>query len=342
MPTLTDEAAARARLDALPGLTWRPLERDDLPAILDLYAECEAHDDNPEHASLVELQEFWDSPRSRPEEDTLAGWGSDGRAVAAAWAGCNRAITEKRGVYLGGVVRPDRRGEGIGRAVLQWELAHGREWDSATRKFGYGPLVMRLYAPEQQADARDLAERHGLGVTRYFFDMSRDLGELPAAGEPRGIRLIDWAPDRTREVHRVIDEAFEDHWGHVSSTEQMWDEMIESATFRPKWTVLAVDEATGAVVGAAINAAYEQDWEATGAKEGYTNDLGVLRSHRGRGVARALLIESMRRFRAAGMQAAALNVDTANPTGALGLYEGLGYRRTSTMCVHQLTTHPSV
>src|SRR5690625_5206847 len=130
MPTLTDEAAARARLDVLPGLTWRPFERDDLPAILEFYAECEAYDDNPERSSLVELQEFWDSPRSRPAEDTLAGWGADGRVVATAWAGCNRAITEKRGVYLGGAVRPDRRGGGIGRAVLQWEMAHGREWDA--------------------------------------------------------------------------------------------------------------------------------------------------------------------------------------------------------------------
>ncbi len=342
MPTLTDEAAARARLDVLPGLTWRPFERDDLPAILEFYAECEAYDDNPERSSLVELQEFWDSPRSRPAEDTLAGWGADGRVVATAWAGCNRAITEKRGVYLGGAVRPDRRGGGIGRAVLQWEMAHGREWDAMTRQFGYGPLVMRMSAPEGQTDARDLAERHGLAVTRYFFDMSRDLEGLPEAVEPRGIRLVDWAPERSREVHRAIDEAFEDHWGHVSSTEQMWDEMIDSATFRPAWSVLAVDETTGAVVGAAINAAYEQDWEATGVKEGYTGELGVLRTHRGRGVASALLIESMRRFRDAGMQAAALDVDAANPTGALGLYEGLGYHRVASVCVHQLTTHPSV
>lgn len=36
------------------------------------------------------------------------------------------------------------------------------------------------------------------------------------------------------------------------------------------------------------------------------------------------------------MAAAGLGVDTANTTGALRLYEGLGYRSTSTSCAHRL------
>lgn len=33
-----DEADARAALERLPGLTWRPLRRDDLPDIAEFYA----------------------------------------------------------------------------------------------------------------------------------------------------------------------------------------------------------------------------------------------------------------------------------------------------------------
>lgn len=72
----------------------------------------------------------------------------------------------------------------------------------------------------------------------------------------------------------------------------MWQEVIGSAPFRPEWSVLAIDGNTGAVVGAAINCAYEQDWQATGVSEGYTDQLAVARSHRGRGVASALLKNS--------------------------------------------------
>ncbi len=131
-------AQALTDLGAHPGISWRPFDRSDLPAIAGFYAECEAYDHNSERQSLSGLTEFWDSPRSRPDEDTLVGFDRDDRVVATAWAGCNRVITERRHVHLHGAVRPDRRGAGIGRSVLRWEIAHATEWDHATRRNGYG------------------------------------------------------------------------------------------------------------------------------------------------------------------------------------------------------------
>jgi mycothiol synthase len=335
-----DEPQCRAELDALPGLVWRPIGRDDLPAVAALYAECEAHDANPERQSLADLEEYWDSPRSRPDEDTLLARDTDGDAVAVAWSGCSRTVTERRGVHLGGAVCPARRGEGIGGAVLRWQLAHAFAWDAATREDGYGPLVLRLYAPTGQDDVRDLATRHGLKLERYFFEMSRPLDDVTADAPPPvvpGVRLVDWDPTRGPEVHRMVDLAFHDHWGHADRTEEMWEEHVGSHAFRAAWSVLALDEETGDVVGSAVNCAWEQDWTAQGYTEGYTDELAVARTHRGRGIASALLTESMRRFAAAGLDAAGLGVDADNPSGALRLYEGLGYRQTAATCVHQLT-----
>lgn len=331
------ESRARAVLDSIGGISWRSFERADLPAIAGFYAECEAFDRNPERHSLAGLQEFWDSPRSRPDEDTLVGVDDLGRVVATGWAGCNRVVTDRRGVYLGGAVHPSRRGEGIGRAVLRWQLAHGVEWDRATRQPGFGPLVMRLHAPTDQADVRDLAERHHLPVERYFFEMSRPLREPLPVVPLHGIDIVDWDVARSSEIHRVVDTAFGDHWGHVDRTTQMWEEAVTAHAFRPEWSVLAIDHSTGNVVGAAFNCAYEQDWEPQGYTEGYTDELAVAATHRGRGIASALLRESMRRFAAAGLDAAGLGVDSANPTGALRLYVSLGYEQTAGTCVHQLT-----
>jgi GNAT superfamily N-acetyltransferase len=340
MPVRANRSEARAALEALAGLTWRPFEREDLPGIAELYAECEAYDDNPERTSLTGLREFWDSPRSRPEEDTLVGFDEKGRVVAAAWAGCNRAVTERRGVYLGGAVRPDRRGEGIGRAVLQWQLARALEWDSATRRPGYGPLVVNLYAPVDQHDVRDLAERHGHAVERYFIELSRSLAGPMPSSHVRGVRIVGWDHGRSAEIHAVVDTAFRDHWGHADRTPEMWREVVTAQAFRPEWSVLAVDDGTGAVVGAALNCAYEQDWAANGSPEGYTDQLAVAATHRGRGIAGALLAESMRRFTSSGMQVAAIGVDAANPSGALRLYTGLGYEPRASTCVHRLTRAP--
>jgi len=54
--------------------------------------------------------------------------------------------------------------------------------------------------------------------------------------------------------------------------------------------------------------------------------VGTLREWRGRGLATALMVRVMRLMRDAGMQDAKLDVDTENQTGAMGLYERLGFR----------------
>lgn len=327
------ETDARRALDAVPGLAWTPFARADAPALLDLYAACERADDNPERWSLAALLEYWDAPRSRPAEDVLVGRDpTTGDVVAVAWSGCNRAVTERRGVHLGGAVHPSLRGRGVGRAVMAWQVAHAEAWNTSTRERGFGPLVLRLHAPAQQDDVRRLAARHGLQPTRWFVEMSRPLDDLPPAPPSDGVRLLDWSEGRSGEVHRVLDRAFADHWGHAYRTAEMWAEQTSASSFRPAWSVLAVDETTDAVVGAAFSCAYVQDWTVEGRTEGYTDELGVLRSHRGRGVARTLLVASMRRFAAAGMDAAALGVDTENPSGALGLYRWPGYVETATTC----------
>ena len=55
--------------------------------------------------------------------------------------------------------------------------------------------------------------------------------------------------------------------------------------------------------------------------------VGTLPAHRGRGLATGLLAEVLRRASDAGYVSASLNVDTANPTGALGIYERAGFRQ---------------
>lgn len=334
------EAAARTALDALDGLTWTPFTREALPEVAAFYAVVEEHDANPERTSLDELVDYVDSPRSVPEEDTLLGRNRDGQIIATAWAGCNRPLTEMRSVFLGGAVHPDRRGQGLGRAVLAWELAHGRCWDATTRQPGFGPLRLRLMAPTDQVDARHLAERAGLPVARYFYEMERPLGDLPTCPVPDGVHLVDWDAARSEQVRTAINTASRDHWGHADATPEMWRDQLEASTFRPGWTVLAVEDATDDVVGVAWGSAYAQDWSEDH-REGYTEELGVLREHRGHGLASALLAEQMRRFAADGMDAACLGVDTENPSGALSLYERLGYRPTASTCVHELIEEPA-
>jgi ribosomal protein S18 acetylase RimI-like enzyme len=79
-----------------------------------------------------------------------------------------------------------------------------------------------------------------------------------------------------------------------------------------------VAESGGEVVGASLG-------QVAGG-EGFVRQLAVAPSHRGQGLALALLREGFRRNVARGMPAAILGVDAANPTGALVLYEKAGMR----------------
>jgi ribosomal protein S18 acetylase RimI-like enzyme len=80
------------------------------------------------------------------------------------------------------------------------------------------------------------------------------------------------------------------------------------------------------IAGYTLNYVVESDWGAAGVREGWVGQLGVRRPWRKRGLATALLVRSMEAFRTADLEAATLGVDAENPTGALGVYERVGFR----------------
>ena len=90
--------------------------------------------------------------------------------------------------------------------------------------------------------------------------------------------------------------------------------------------MLAVDPASGQVAALVLTAAYPQDWERL-PPEAWINTVGTRRDWRGKGVARWLMNDVHQRIADAdsGFVRAILGVDSENPTGALGLYRGLGY-----------------
>jgi ribosomal protein S18 acetylase RimI-like enzyme len=85
------------------------------------------------------------------------------------------------------------------------------------------------------------------------------------------------------------------------------------------------------------NAAYEQDWEAQGFSEGWTDRLGVRPCWRGRGVASALLLRSMQSFYEAGLDAAGIGIDSERPPLTSGHYQRLGYQVVSLVLLHART-----
>ena len=74
-------------------------------------------------------------------------------------------------------------------------------------------------------------------------------------------------------------------------------------------------------------AVYPHDAADRGYTEGWIEQIGTKRAHRGNGLAAALIRAAMRAFASDGIEYATLEVDTENPTGAHGIYTRLGFER---------------
>jgi ribosomal protein S18 acetylase RimI-like enzyme len=75
--------------------------------------------------------------------------------------------------------------------------------------------------------------------------------------------------------------------------------------------------------------------EEHGRLRGWTENISTARRWRRRGVAKALIVESIRELAKRGMTEVALGVHTENPNGAFDLYAGLGYEVVSTWTTYR-------
>lgn len=354
--TVAERAAAPATLPAVTagGLTWRGARREDAQAVLTILNELAAADNAPFRWSLPEIEERLAAPYRDLDRDFLLG--SDDTGTLRAFADVHTPPADEtvaRAILQGGV-HPDRRGEGIGRELLAWQIARGRQKLAASaladrRVPAWLAVYMEDDAPETLGHT---FERAGFAARRYYSDLRRDLSEPipPVSAPPSGgtLRLVRWTPELDEPTRLARNDAFRDHWGSQPQTRETWAE--DRTAFMPAWTYVVVDDApdvaallaspdtddeTAAalrageplVVAYQIASKYVEDFEVRGFTFGYSDNVGVRRAYRGRGLAPTVMAAGMRAMADDGMRYAVLDVDTENPSGAVGLYATLGYEK---------------
>jgi mycothiol synthase len=319
---------------ALDQLTWRPAVAADVPAWTRLLAAIEAVDRTGEHYGESDLAEELADPALDPERDTLVAAGPDGELWA--YGGIRGATTvgDVDRVWLDGGVRPAVRGRGLGRRILAWQERRGAELHRERHPHAPGQLLVGVYDTAESRTA--LVRAAGFTPSRYFIDMERDLtGELPPVpAPPAGLRVVPfdpWYDEAARLAHR---EAFADHWGSTPPDAERWRHWYTGAqSFRPDVSLLVL--ASDEVAAYLLSYFWAADAEATGVREAWVGQLGTRPAWRRRGLASVLLATALTAYRDAGYQQAGLDVDSDNPTGALGLYERLGFtvaHRSVTWC----------
>jgi mycothiol synthase len=306
-------------------LRWSAPSRADDPAWVALLAAIEEVDERGETYEIADLGDEWDSVWSHPDTDATFVW--DGpELVAFAWLKAMPGQRTHHRVGFWGGVRPSHRRRGIGTALFEWSVQRGRE---IAETFGTDlPTELDIDADARQRDLVTVAANAGLEPVRTFLELARPTADevLPVPA-PAGLELVPWSAELDEDARLAHTEAFADHWGSEPRSAEEWAQWYTGhRNFRPDLSVLAVDPASGQVAGLVLTAAYPQDWERL-PREAWINTVGTRRAWRGKGVARWLMGDVHQRIADSdtGFERAILGVDSENPTGALGLYRGLGY-----------------
>jgi ribosomal protein S18 acetylase RimI-like enzyme len=215
---------------------------------------------------------------------------------------------------------PDR--DAIVDALL--ERAEARAIEVAAGHVTERRRVLSGFSPERDAVLVASHERHGYAVVRRGYEMVRpDLDGIPDVPIPAGLEVRPVRPEHLRAIWEADVEAFRDHFGSSDPSAEAWerfrrDPLADPALWRVAWD--------GDQVAGQVRSYIDHETNArTGRLTGWTEYISVRRPWRRRGLARALLADSLRAIRDAGMAEAALGVDAGNETGALALYESLGF-----------------
>jgi ribosomal protein S18 acetylase RimI-like enzyme len=229
--------------------------------------------------------------------------------------------------YVEGWVRPDQRRRGLGRALLHWTERRAAEVAQVDGRTGERALL--AWPDEAQTGAVALYEAEGYRVVRYGLTMIRDLtAPIPLPDLPAGLEARPVRPEDHRRIWEADEEAFADHWGHAEPTEvdyERWFAVpeLDTALWQVAWDG---DEVAGSV----MPVVFADENETLGIARGLLDHISVRRPWRRRGLAAALIARALLDLRGRGLTEAALGVDAENPTGALSLYEALGFVRART------------
>jgi len=227
-------------------------------------------------------------------------------------------------------VDPGVGGRGIGSALFAWNEARLRE---IAEDHDAPDKMFEVWANDRNTVAAAMFRGAGFEPITYEAEMvRRSVEHLPEHPLPDGVEI---RPVRDEDIRAIWAdaEAFRDHWGYVEPTEASYERFLAFPYMDTSlWKIAWDDEGVAGQVKSFIDTAQNKEH---GLQRGWTEAISTSRRWRRRGLAKALIVESIRALAARGMTDVALGVHTENPNGAFALYSGLGYEVVATWTTYR-------
>ncbi|MGA8978237.1 MAG: GNAT family N-acetyltransferase, partial [Pedococcus sp.] len=274
------------------GLLSRPLEPSDARAVFELFAASELADTGEVAVELEDIEGDWQRPSFDLAQESI-GVFDGSRLVAAA------DIYKTRRAEA--TVHPDHRGRGIGTWLAHWV-------EDCSRRRG-GNLVGQTVPVDSSAERLYQSLGYREGWRAWILVIPPGVDIRPQALPP-GYTLRDLVVGEDAQVaYQLVEDAFNEWPDRQPSSFDDWAaNTIRRPRFEPGQIRFVVDDA-GNPVGMAFTIV------ADGC--GYVAQLAVRADRRGKGLARALLVDAFERARAHGATRCELSTDSR--TGALPL-----------------------
>jgi ribosomal protein S18 acetylase RimI-like enzyme len=129
---------------------------------------------------------------------------------------------------------------------------------------------------------------------------------------PDGTTVARWTNGAAPRIHTLLADSYSDGSGHIDEYDPWFSALLSDSEFDASTCCLAMHGSE--LVGVALC------WSS-----GFIKDLAVASRFRRRGVGAALVVHALHDFRNRGLDHIELKVHGNNPTGALKLYERLGF-----------------
>lgn len=236
-----------------------------------------------------------------------------------------------------GMIGHDHRGQGLGVELLAWAM------QTAAALPGAAGYRMRTQIRKADEPAEVLLSAAGFVANRWYFGMSKPLTAVQdravlserAAAQ---LRLVPFAAELSAAVLDCHNAAFADSWGSPRAGQEDWASIvIGHPQFRADLSFLFLD-AQDRVVSLLLGYHNEARFEQTRQREVSFAPIATRREWRGHGLAGTLMQASGNRAFELGFAAAVLEVDSENPTGALGLYQKAGFVINREFVAYELTS----
>jgi len=227
------------------------------------------------------------------------------------------------------------RHKGIGASMFRWIENRMRVIaESHTVK---ETSLLESFVTDGNIGLAALLEKNNYKPIRYMVDMVQpDLENIPDFPMPDGLEVRPAMPEHHRAIWDADTEAFRDHWGYAEPTEEDYQAWLgNKIIFQPQLWQIAWDINTNEIAGQVRTFINTAENEKYNRKRGYTEFISVRRPWRKRGLARALIVRSLRLQKEQGMTESALGADSENISGATRVYEDCGFQVTKRNTIYR-------